>query len=103
MPARPPAHRPARRRRKRTARVRELHRRAEARRRARERKGERIYSVCIGETGHEALIARSIDAGLSVETAERDARDRVKVSRDLGELFSEWANHYLAARRKNLV
>ena len=55
--------------------------------RARHRNSERVYAVRAGEIVHQALVARSIDAGLSVEAAERDSRSRAKVSADLTEIL----------------
>ena len=69
--------------------------------RARQRNGERVYPVRAGEVVHQALVARNIDAGLSVEAAERDARTRARVGRDLDEVVLEWAKRYLAERKKN--
>lgn len=82
-------------------RKREQSRLAQCRHRARQRNGERVYPVRAGETVHEALIARSIDAGLSAGAAERDACNRNKISADLADIIVEWARRYLNERTRN--
>jgi hypothetical protein len=94
---RPPA-RARTRRRKRTAIERELHRLAEARRRARVHKHIKLHKIRAGEIVYEALKARSIDAGMTEEAAERATRDRKKVDADLTGIVLQWARHYLAER-----
>ena len=68
--------------------------------RARQHNRERVYRVGAGEIVHAALVARSIDAGLSVEAAEREGRNPQKVSVDLTEVLLQWAQRYLAERKK---
>ncbi|MCA1415288.1 hypothetical protein I6F30_29775 [Bradyrhizobium sp. NBAIM20] len=93
-PSRPPSSRQKRQRR------REQNRLAQARRRARERKHQKLYNVHADEVVLDAVIAHSIDAGLSVDAAERDARNRKKVSADLSEIIRQWARNYLRERKR---
>jgi hypothetical protein len=79
-------------------RKREQNRLAQRRCRALKSKGICVYAVHASPIVIEALIARSEDAGLSAERAERDSRNPEKVGIDLADVLTEWARQYLKNR-----
>jgi hypothetical protein len=85
---------------RRRAREREQNRLAKSRQRSRQRKGIRLYTIRAGEVVHEAIKARSLDAGFPVEAAEREACNPTKVAADLTNVVEQWALKYLRERHR---
>jgi hypothetical protein len=94
----PPAADRKRRRKRRTAAERERDRLRKDDQRKRESGGTTTYLGRANPLLTEALIARSIDAGMTENEAERASRDRKKVAQDVAEITDEWARRYLRAR-----
>jgi hypothetical protein len=97
MLTRPPA-RARRRRRKRTARERRQDRLRKDDQRKRESNGIAPYRGRASPLLIEALIARSVDAGMTEKEAEGASCDRKKVAADMAEIGDEWARRYLKQR-----
>jgi hypothetical protein len=72
----------------------------ERKRRQRQRQGDGIKHVAVyyGPVVVEALIARSRDAGMTEEKADRAARSAKQVAADLANILHQWASRYLAER-----